>query len=65
MKIKIVTYLEIDKKESEFFTDNEIDKIYNKFRKEIKKVVETKDITGFKFINTDTNQEIENEVKNE
>ena len=64
MRINITTTIDIETNEDELYiTQEQIDEAYVEFRKIIKKAHETQDITAFMFINTDTNNEIENEVE--
>jgi len=62
LKINIITTLDIEKDENNmYFTEEEINNIYNEFKQIIKTAHESQDITDFSFINTDTNMEIEDE----
>jgi len=63
MKINILTTIDFDKDENESFTDDELNCIYEEFRKIIKNSHESKDLTDFMFVNADTNNEIENEAE--
>ena len=64
MRINITTTIDIETNEDELYiTQEQIDEAYNEFHKIIKKAYEMKDLTDFLFINTDTNNEIENEVE--
>ena len=59
MKIKVTTTLEYNQ---EIKTGEDLSNIYNDFLKIINNAWESKDLTDFKFINTDTMSEIETEV---
>ena len=63
MKINVITTIDYDKDENEYFTEDELAEVYDTFRDIIKNAYESKDVTDFMFVNTDTNNEIENEVE--
>ena len=62
MKINIVTTIDYDLENEDLMTEDELNEIYKEFRKIIKNCYESKDLTDFRFVNTDTMMEIEDEV---
>ena len=62
MMINVTTTLEIDKDNSEYFTRDEIEEIYDQFREVLEQTNQHQDLTAFLFINADTGMEIESEV---
>ena len=62
MGINVITTIDIDEEE---MTRGVLNRVYEEFRGIIKTAHESGDLTNFLFVNTDTEFEIENEVKEE
>ena len=62
MRINIITTIDYPLKNEDKITQDEINEIYVEFHKVIKNSHESKDLTDFMFVNSDTNTEIEYEV---
>ena len=59
MKINVMTTINYDK---EIITEEDLVEIYSIFRDIIKNTYESKDLTDFSFVNSETMLEIEQEV---
>jgi len=61
MKINVITTIEYEKEG--VLTEEDLGKIYDEFRSILKNAYESKDITDFSFVDTDTTSEIESLVE--
>jgi len=62
MRINVTTTIEIETKDEQNITQEEVDNAYEEFTNIIQECVGTGDITNFLFINEDTNMQIEDDV---
>lgn len=60
MRINVITTIEIDE---EIKTWDDVSKVYDEFKEIIKNAHESKDLTDFSFVDSDTMEEIESQVE--